>query len=195
MTAEQPNAAFFESRAAFRRWLEENHDSAAELWVGYYRKSSGRGGLSYVEAVEEALCFGWIDGKARTLDEHSYSNRYTPRRKGSNWSTINVQRVAELTAEGRMHPAGMRAFEAREEARTGVYSYENRPAELPAELADEFRRHPSAWEYFAAQTPAYRRNATWYVVSAKRPETQLRRLGQLIDFSAAARRLDQLSPP
>jgi uncharacterized protein YdeI (YjbR/CyaY-like superfamily) len=186
---------FFDSAADFRRWLEANHETATELWVGHWKKGSGRGGLAYAEGVDEALCFGWIDGKTRRLDEAAYAIRYTPRRRGSNWSVVNIGRIGELTAAGRMHPAGLRAFEARGEVRTGVYSYENRPAHLPEELAEVFRRHPEAWSFFAGQPPSYRRAATWWVVSAKRPETQQRRLAALIERSAAGRRIDALSPP
>lgn len=191
----KPDPSFFETPADFRRWLEAHHDTVTELWVGYYKKASGRGGMTYAQAVDEALCFGWIDGVARSLDETSYANRYTPRRKGSNWSVINVRRVGELAAEGRMHPAGTRAFEQRREVPTGTYSYENLPAELPEELAEAFRQHETAWEFFTRQTPSYRRAATWWVVSAKRPETRQRRLAQLIERSAGGRRIDALSPP
>jgi uncharacterized protein YdeI (YjbR/CyaY-like superfamily) len=186
---------FFDSREDFRRWLEANHEKAPELWVGYYKKASGRRGMTYAEAVDEALCFGWIDGVARSVDETSYANRYTPRRKDSNWSAINVRRIGELQAAGRMHPAGMRAFEAREPAKTGVYVYENRPAELPSELEATFRRNPEAWAFFSSLTPSYRRTAIWWVVSAKRPETRERRLATLIDDSAQRRRSAQILPP
>jgi uncharacterized protein YdeI (YjbR/CyaY-like superfamily) len=189
------DARFFASPEDFRRWLEENHETASELWVGYYKKGSGRGGMSYAQAVDEALCFGWIDGRVRTIDADSYANRYSPRRSGSIWSAVNVRRVGELRAKGRMHPAGIRAFEARTDARTGVYSYENRPADLPEELAASFRRHRAAWEFFSRQTPSYRRQATWWIVSAKRPETRERRLAAVIEKSAAGERIDQLNPP
>jgi uncharacterized protein YdeI (YjbR/CyaY-like superfamily) len=189
------DAHFFSSPEDFRRWLEENHLTAPELWVGYYKKSSGRGGMTYAQAVDEALCFGWIDGRVRSLDAHSYANRYSPRRNGSIWSAINVRRVGELLAEGRMRPAGIRAFEARSEARTGVYSYENRPADLPDELAASFRQHGAAWDFFSRQPPSYRRAATWWIVSAKRQETRERRLAAVIEKSAAGERIDQLNPP
>ncbi|CAN5864020.1 YdeI/OmpD-associated family protein [soil metagenome] len=193
--ATRPEARFFDTRADFRRWLEANHDTASELWVGCYKKDSGLSGMSYAEAVNEALCFGWIDGKARSLDAVSYAIRYTPRKRGSNWSAINVRRVGELLAEGRMHPAGLRVFEARSAARTGIYAYENSPAELPAELEAQFRRHSAAWAFFAGQPPSYRRTATWWVVSARRPQTRERRLATLIDDSAHGRRIAQLTQP
>lgn len=162
------DAHFFDTAHDFRRWLEENHLTAPELWVGYHKKGSGRGGMTYAQAVDEALCFGWIDGRVRSLDADSYANRYSPRRSDSIWSALNVRRIGELTAEGRMHPAGIRAFEARTAARTGVYSYENGPADLPEGLAASFRQHSAAWDFFSRQTPSYRRQATWWILSAKR---------------------------
>jgi uncharacterized protein YdeI (YjbR/CyaY-like superfamily) len=191
---EEP-AIFFESAAQFRDWLDANHASADELWVGFLKKASGRTGLTYAEAVDEALCYGWIDGLTRGRDAESYVQRFTPRRPGSNWSAVNVAKVAELTREGRMRPAGVRAFEQRSEAKTGVYSYENRPAELPDEYAATFREAQGAWEWFSGQPPSYRKAATWWVVSAKREETRQRRLAALIERSAAGRRIDALSPP
>jgi len=191
----RPEARFFARAQDFRRWLELNHETVPELWVGYYKKSSGRGGMTYAQAVDEALCFGWIDGKVRSLDADSYANRYTPRRSGSTWSTVNVRRVGELRAEGRMHPAAIRAFELRAESRTGIYSYETRPDDLPEELAASFREHATAWKFFSRQAPSYRRAATWWVVSAKRHETRQRRLAAVIEKSAAGERIDPLSPP
>jgi uncharacterized protein YdeI (YjbR/CyaY-like superfamily) len=188
-------ALFFESAADFRQWLEDNHASRQELWVGYHRKKSGRTGMTYPEAVDEALAYGWIDGQLRSLNETSYAHRYTPRLPGSNWSLANVRRIGELMAEGRMHPAGVRAFEERPPADTGVYSYENRPADLPDELASVFRQNPAAWRFFLDQTASYRRSMTWWVVSAKQESTRLRRLVALIDESAAGHRIDDLHLP
>ena len=188
-------AIFFESAATFRDWLEANHASADEVWVGFHKKGSGRAGVTYAEAVEEALCFGWIDGLTRGRDEGSYVQRFTPRRPGSNWSLVNIAKVEELTRQGRMRPRGFSAFEQRAPARTGVYSYENRPAELPEEYAMTFRQDERAWAWFSEQPPSYRKAATWWVVSAKREETRQRRLAALIGRSAAGRRIDALSPP
>jgi uncharacterized protein YdeI (YjbR/CyaY-like superfamily) len=181
--------------AAWRAWLEEHHESADEVLVGFWKKASGRATMIWSEAVDEALCFGWIDGVRRSLDEHRYVNRFTPRRPGSNWSRVNVDKVERLTAEGRMTPAGLRAFEQRRESRSGVYSYENAPRDLEPHDAERVRAHPEAWAFWQAQPPSYRRQATWWVVSAKKPETRERRLAVLIEDSAAGRRLRQLTSP
>ncbi len=186
-------ATFFDSPADFRRWLEEHHASEQELWIGYHKRTSGLGGMTYAQAVDEALCFGWIDGQVRRLDETSYANRWTPRRRGSTWSVANVQRVAELTAEGRMDSAGRRAYEARRADRTAQYSYENRPRDLPEEYAAIFRTNPAAWQFFKDAPASYRRSMTWWIVNAKRPETRARRLAAVIREAAAGRRIDDMN--
>jgi uncharacterized protein YdeI (YjbR/CyaY-like superfamily) len=183
----------FPAAADFRRWLEAHHGTEREVWVGYYRKGVEKPSITYREAVDEALCFGWIDGIGYRVDDESHTNRFTPRTRRSNWSAVNVRRVGELMAEGRMHPAGIAAFEARSPERTGVYSYENRPADLPDEYAARFRADDPAWTWWQAQTPSYRKAATWWVVSAKQEATRLRRLDQLIADSAAGRPLKMLS--
>jgi uncharacterized protein YdeI (YjbR/CyaY-like superfamily) len=163
---------FFADPGEFRAWLEGHHESASELLVGFHRKSTGRPSLTWAQAVDEALCFGWIDGVRRGLDGESYSIRFTPRRARSIWSAVNVARVADLTAQGRMRPAGRRAFEAREAGRTGVYSHERKQeARLTAQEERRFRADAAAWEFFQSQPPGYRRTALHLVVSAKRPET------------------------
>ena len=188
-------AIFFETPAELRAWLEEHHATASELWVGYYKKASGRRSLTWSQVVDEALCFGWIDGKAQRIDEHRYRQRLTPRRPNSNWSAVNVAKVAELRAQGRMTPAGEAAFAARREDRSVVYSYERRhEAAFDAEQETTFRQNPSAWRWFGAQSPSYRTTATFWVVSAKRPETRARRLATLIECSANERRVPALSP-
>jgi uncharacterized protein YdeI (YjbR/CyaY-like superfamily) len=144
--------------------------------------------------VDEALCFGWIDGVRKRVDETSYANRFTPRRARSTWSAVNIKRVQELIAAGRMRPAGLAAFEARSGDRTGVYSYEQRREAALEPLQEErFRANAAAWEYWKAAPPGYRKMATWWVVSAKKPETRERRLGQLIEDSSAGRRLRQFT--
>ena len=183
----------FPAASAFREWLERHHATDREVWVGYYRKGVDKPSITYREAVDEALCFGWIDGIGYRVDDEAHTNRFTPRTRRSNWSSVNVRRVGELLAEGRMHPAGIAAFEARTPERTGVYSYENRPADLPEEYATLFRGDEAAWAWWQAQTPSYRRAATWWVVSAKQEATRLRRLEQLIADSAAGRRIKMLS--
>lgn len=183
--------AHFKSAADFRRWLEANHASVTELQVGFYNKASGRGGLTYSEAVDEALCFGWIDGIIRKLDEVSYTHRFTPRKPGSTWSLINVGHVARLIAAGKMHAAGHKAFAARQAAKTGVYSFEQEnPAEFPAAYLREFRANPKAWAFFNAQPPGYRRLATHKVVSPKQEATRRRWLDRLITASAAGHRIE-----
>ena len=189
------DAIFFESPAELRAWLEEHHATASELWVGYYKKSTGRRALTWSQVVDEALCFGWIDGKAQGIDEHRYRQRLTPRRPNSNWSAVNVAKVAELRAQGRMTPAGEAAFAARREDKTAVYSYERRhEAAFDAEQEAAFRANATAWEWFGAQPPSYRTMATFWVVSAKRPETRARRLTTLIECSSEGRRVPPLTP-
>lgn len=184
------NPIFFDTPAEFRTWLEEHHATADELWVGFYRKSTGLAGITWSQAVDEALCFGWIDGVRRRIDDRSYANRFTPRRRGSNWSLVNLRKVEQLTREGRMRPPGLRAFEARDPARTGVYLFEQQQNPQLDESAEQtFRANRVAWEFFQAQPPGYRRNALWWVVSAKREDTRLRRLTKLIEESAAGRRV------
>ena len=179
----------FAAPAAFRAWLEANHDSASELWVGYYKKASGKTSMTYPEAVEEALCFGWIDGLTFRIDDEVHTNRFTRRRRGSNWSAINIAKMAELEAAGRLHPAGRRAFEERDRRKDAVYSYERPPAELPAEWVLRFQGDVAAWKHWQAERPSYRRQATHWVVSAKRPETRRRRFETLLADSAAGRRI------
>ena len=179
----------FDTPADFRAWLEANHDTADHIWVGYYRKGVPKTAMTYPEAVEEALCVGWIDGQAGSVSDEVWSNRFTPRRKGSNWSAINIARIAELRAAGRMHPAGIRAFEERDQRRDATYSYERPPENLPAEYLARFEADVTAWAYWQAETPSYRRTASYWVLSAKRPETRERRFTTLVADSAAGRRV------
>jgi uncharacterized protein YdeI (YjbR/CyaY-like superfamily) len=176
----------------FRAWLEANHDSATELEVLFYKKASGKPSMTWSESVDQALCFGWIDGVRRGRDDESYTIRFTPRKPGSNWSRINVEKVAKLTEAGLMHPAGIAAFERRTDDRTGVYSFENEAAELPAEYEARLRANRAAADYFDSRPPWYRRTAIHLVMSAKREETRERRLEQLIEDSAAGRDIKQL---
>lgn len=189
-----PKVTTFADAAAFRAWLEANHDRAAELWIGYYRKGVPKTAMTYSEAVEEALCFGWIDGKARRIDDEVTGQRFTPRRKRSNWSAINIAKIAELSAAGRMHPAGLRAFEERDRRRDGSYSYERPAATLPPEWEARFSADARAWATWQSETPSYRRTATHWVMSAKRAETRERRLTSLITDSAAGRRAKPFLP-
>jgi uncharacterized protein YdeI (YjbR/CyaY-like superfamily) len=188
-------AQFFDTAADLRAWFERNHETAPELFVGYWKKGSGKTGVTHPEAIEQALCFGWIDSIGRGIDERRYQVRFTPRRKGSVWSRINVAKIAELTERGLMHPAGLRAFDQRKPDRVAVYSYEQ-PSEavFDREHIDRFQDEPAAWEWFSAQSASYRRSAVHWVVSAKKAETRERRLVQLITDSAAGRKVPPLAP-
>jgi uncharacterized protein YdeI (YjbR/CyaY-like superfamily) len=187
---------FFKTPARFRAWLETHHETKKELLVGFYKKGTGKQSITWPESVDEALCFGWIDGVRRSLGDEAYSIRFTPRRPRSIWSAVNVARVTELAAAGRMTPAGTRAFEARTPERTGVYAFERKAAaELTAEEDAKLRAYRKAAAFFDAQPPWYRRTAIHWVVSAKRPETRQRRLDQLIGDSAAGRTIPPLTRP
>jgi uncharacterized protein YdeI (YjbR/CyaY-like superfamily) len=187
---------FFATPEDFRAWLEAHHETETELLVGFHKKGSGRPSITWPESVDQALCFGWIDGVRRSLGDESYTIRFTPRKQRSNWSAINVRRVGELTELGLMRPAGVAAFERRSHDRTAIYSYERRKvAELDAEQERRFRANPGAWKWFQAQPAGYRRTATHWVISAKRPETRERRLEELIEDSAAGRTIRLLTRP
>ncbi|MDB5069712.1 MAG: hypothetical protein JWM87_823 [Candidatus Eremiobacteraeota bacterium] len=189
-------ARFFATPAAFRRWLESNHESRDELLVGFHKKGSGKPSITWPEAVDEALCFGWIDGVRRSLDDDSYTIRFTPRKERSIWSAVNIARAEELIAEGRMRPAGLRAFERRTENRSQIYSYEQRDEAVLDHAAErEFRANAAAWTFFQSQPPWYRRTAIYWVMTAKKDDTRRRRLATLIDDSAHGRRIKQLARP
>jgi len=185
-----PEPVFFASAAELRRWFARHAASATELHVGFVKQHTGRAGLSWPQSVDEALCVGWIDGVRQRIDDEHYRIRFTPRKRGSHWSDVNIRRVAELEAEGRMQPAGLAAFQARTEARSRQAAYEQRRelALAPAELKS-FRRNATAWKFFATTPPSYRHRETWRIVSAKRPETRARRLALLIAACAEGRRL------
>ena len=182
---------FFATPADFRKWLEKNHDTAPELLVGFYKKDSGKPSITWPESVDEALCFGWIDGIRRRIDDESYSIRFTPRRARSIWSNVNTKRVAVLTKEGRMHPAGLAAFKARDPNRSGIYAFEQRKKDQQLDAAYEakLKANKKAWAFFQSQAPYYRRMMSLWVMSAKKEETRLQRLAALIDDSAAGRRV------
>lgn len=181
---------YFPTSAKFRAWLAENHTTATEIGVVLHRKATGKPTMTWTDAVDEALCFGWIDGIARRLDETSRVQRFTPRRPKSNWSAINIAKVKQLQARGLMAPAGLAAFARREEARSAVYSYENRHlAALDPEREAKFRSNRGAWEFFTKQPPSYRQTSIYWVMNAKRDETRNKRLERLIDASTNGRRL------
>ena len=186
---------FFESPADFREWLERNHDSAEELILGLHKKNSGKPSIALREAQDEALCFGWIDGVARSIDENSWAIRFTPRRPGSVWSAVNIKAAHQLIASGRMTPAGLAEFEKRDEKRAKQYSYERESAEFDAACGKTFRANEKAWDFFRAQPSGYQRLHTWWVMSAKREETRAKRLAVLIEISAQGRRIDPMKSP
>ncbi|HET7232857.1 MAG TPA: YdeI/OmpD-associated family protein [Longimicrobium sp.] len=179
---------FFATPEEFRAWLHANHATANELWVGFHKVGSGRPSITWPQSVDEALCVGWIDGIRKSLGEHGYVIRFTPRKPGSNWSAVNIRRMGELHAEGRVLPAGEAAFARRRDDRSAIYSYEQRKsAQLPPEYEARFRQNAEAWDYFQAQAPWYRRTSTHWVISGKKEETREKRLATLIDDSAHAR--------
>jgi uncharacterized protein YdeI (YjbR/CyaY-like superfamily) len=172
---------FFSSPAQFREWLERNNDSATELLVGFHKKSSGKKSITYPEALDEALCFGWIDGVRKSLDESSYTIRFTPRKPRSIWSLVNVRHVERLTKDGRMQPAGLEAFARRDPKRTGIYAFENAPRSLSTSYEKTFRQNQSGWKFFEQQPAFAKRTVIFWIMSAKKEETQLRRLKHVIE--------------
>jgi uncharacterized protein YdeI (YjbR/CyaY-like superfamily) len=180
---------FFETSHDFRKWLEENHAGAQELWVGFYKVNSGKPSITWPESVDQALCFGWIDGIRKSVDDVSYAIRFSPRKPGSIWSAVNIKRIQELAEKGLVHPAGISAFEKRKENKSGIYSYEQRSVDLPSPYAEIFKQNQAAWEFYEAQPASYRKAAYWYVLSAKKEETRLQRLENLISVSSNKQRL------
>jgi uncharacterized protein YdeI (YjbR/CyaY-like superfamily) len=187
--AADPAPRHFGSQAELRRWLEAHHASASELWVGFYKKASGRAGITYKQALDEALCFGWIDGRIKRVDEASFMLRFTPRRPGSIWSTVNLRRMKELIALGVVAQRGLETYEGRDLKKAGMYSFENRPQALAPPLEKKFRAKARAWAFFNAQPPGYRRVCIFYLMSAKKDETRARRLGLLMKLSSEEKRL------
>lgn len=187
MEPEDPR--FFRSGAEFRRWLARNHAKVPVLWLGYWKKSAGRKGITYAEAVDEALCYGWIDGHVKGRDEHSWVQRFTPRRPGSTWSAINLAKVARLEAAGRMAKPGLDAHRNRDPRKVRQYSFENRDVKFSPEIEKRFRAKVKAWKFWAAQPPGYRRLMMFWVMRAKKEETRARRLDRLVEASASGERL------
>jgi len=188
-------ARFFSSGADFRGWLKEHSARSTELWVGYFKAGSGTASVTWAESVDHALCYGWIDGIRKRIDETRYMIRFTPRKPTSTWSAVNIKRAEILIEEGLMRPAGLTAFRARRTNRSGIYSYEQRPTRLPGPYDSHLRKNARALEYFSAQPASYRRAAIWWVVSAKQEETRRRRLKQLIEDSAREQRIKQFLRP
>lgn len=191
-----PRPKFFASPAEWRAWLETHHRDSEELWVGFYKRNSGRPSITWPEAVDGALCFGWIDGVRKSLDPLSYKIRFTPRKPRSIWSAFNIKRTKELSRLGLMHAAGLEAFAKRGDDRSAIYSYEQRKtAKLPAELEKQFQARIEAWAFFQSQPPWYRRTSTYWVISAKKEETRRKRLATLIDCSLRKRPIPSLTRP
>lgn len=185
---------FFRTPGELRRWFEKKHAGEQELWIGFYKKDSGKGGVTYSDALDEALCFGWIDGIRKKLDDTSYTTRFTPRKPRSNWSNVNIAHVKRLTAGGRMAAPGLAAFRLRDPSRTGVYSFERETTDLTPPMRARLEGSAPARKFFDAQPPHYKRAATWWVISAKKEETRERRLAQLIGLSAEGRWIPQFIP-
>ena len=181
--------AYFRTPAELRRWFKANHLEAAELWVGFYKRTTGKASITWPESVDEALCVGWIDGIRKSIDAERYTIRFTPRRSTSVWSSVNIRRMNELAAEGRALPAGERAFAARRENKSGIYSYEQRRDRLEEPYASMLRKHKKASAFFDAQPPGYRKIMAWFIVSAKREETRRARLKTLIGACEKGKRL------
>ena len=180
---------FFRTPADLWKWFRKNHATAQELWVGFYKVSSGKPSITWPESVDVALSVGWIDGIRKRIDHESYKIRFTPRKKVSTWSAVNIRRVQVLIDEKRMQPAGLKAFEARRENRSGIYSYEQRPTELDEPYLSQVTRNKAAWKFVQAQPPSYRKVVIWWVVSAKQEATRLKRLKTLIEACERGRRL------
>jgi len=186
---------FFKSSDEFRAWLEENHATTQELWVGFYRKDAQKKGITYREALDQALCYGWIDGVRKSVDEASYTSRFTPRKPKSNWSMVNIRRFGELAELGWVRPPGLQAFDARDQERAGLYSFEQRSRGLDGDYQKQLKANKKAWEFFQAQPPWYQRTASWWVMSAKKEETRLKRLTTLIEDSEHGRPIAPLTRP
>lgn len=189
------SSTFFKTPAGFRAWLRRNHAKWPELWVGFHKKASGNPSITWPEAVDEALCFGWIDGVRKSVDETRYTIRFTPRRATSIWSAVNIGRARALIAAGRMQPAGLDALNRRTEQRSQTYSYEQRVVTLDAKYQRRLKANEDAWTFFQAQPPWYRRTSAWWIMSAKLEATRLRRLGVLILHSAKRQRIPPLTRP
>jgi len=182
---------FFHTPADFGTWLEKNHATATELWVGFYKKDSGKPSITWPESVDQALCFGWIDGIRQGVDEISYQIRFTPRRRGSIWSATNIKRAKELVRQKQMRPTGLKAFATRIENKSGIYSYEQRSTELKRPYAKLLEKNKAASNFFKKQSPSYRKMIDWWIISAKKEETRMARLAKLISESAKGKRLLQ----
>jgi uncharacterized protein YdeI (YjbR/CyaY-like superfamily) len=180
---------FFAKQSDFRKWLEKNHDKKTELLVGFYKVDSGKSSITWPQSVDEALCFGWIDGIRRSIDKDSYCIRFTPRRRNSSWSVVNIKKMEELKQAGLMKPSGLAVFENRNPAKAGLYAYEKEKVKFSPDYEQKFKASKKAWAYFQTLPPSYQRPVTNWVMSAKQVSTQLRRLERLIATCDAGRRI------
>jgi uncharacterized protein YdeI (YjbR/CyaY-like superfamily) len=176
---------FFAKQSDFRKWLQKNHKKETELLVGFYKVGSGKPSMTWSQSVDEALCFGWIDGVRKSIDKDSYQIRFTQRKSTSIWSAVNIKKVEELTKAGLMQPAGLASFEKRTESKSRIYSFEKDEVALPLEFTKQFKANKKAWDYFQSLAPGYRKVSTHWVMSAKQEATRIKRLHQLIADSAA----------
>jgi uncharacterized protein YdeI (YjbR/CyaY-like superfamily) len=183
---------FFKIQTDFRKWLEKNHNKSNELWVGYYKKSSGKPSIDWPQSVDEAICFGWIDGLRKSIDGESYKIRFTPRKPGSIWSAVNLKRAEELIKLGLMQPAGLEAFNRKDEKKINSYSFERENVMLDKGYEKKFKENKKAWDFFQLMVPSYKRPATWWVMSAKQEETRIKRLNILIECSEAGEKIPQM---
>ncbi|MDX2304078.1 MAG: YdeI/OmpD-associated family protein [Microscillaceae bacterium] len=183
------NILFFPTPADFRAWLEQNHDKETELWVGFYKKGSEKPSITWPESVDQALCFGWIDGIRKSIDTESYKIRFTPRKPNSIWSAVNLKKMDELMAQGLVMPAGMAIYEKRNLKKQEIYSFEQENIELGETYQSQFKENAKAWKLFQAMPPSYRKTAIWWVISAKQESTRLKRLAILMECSEAGNKI------
>lgn len=183
---------FFSSKSALRKWFEKNHDKATELLVGFYKVTSKKPSISWSESVDEAICFGWIDGVRKSIDDESYCIRFTPRRPGSIWSAININKVEMLSKQGLMNVSGIEAFEKRQENKSRIYSYEKEPSSLPEDFLKKFKAHKKAWEFFQSMAPSYQKICIHWITGARQDATKIKRLEELIHDSEAGRKIKRL---
>jgi uncharacterized protein YdeI (YjbR/CyaY-like superfamily) len=184
---------FFPTQSDFRKWLEENHDKEKALFVGFHKVGSGQASMTWSESVDQALCFGWIDGVRKSIDKNGYFIRFTPRKPKSIWSAVNIKKVEALTKQGLMKPAGLAAYNLRDEKRSKIYAYEKEQVRLSADFENQFRANKEAWDFFQSLPPSYHKPAINWVMSAKQESTRIKRLAELMNDSAAKRKIKQLS--
>jgi uncharacterized protein YdeI (YjbR/CyaY-like superfamily) len=192
INSNDPNIKFFKTPADFRKWLEKNHEKKDELWVGFYKTSSGKKSITWPESVDQALCFGWIDGLRKGIDDESYKIRFTPRKPTSIWSNVNLKKIKELTETGLMMPAGLKIYESRKEDKSGIYAFEQRKKTvLDPAYEKKFKANKKAWEWFKRSAPTYQSTVIWRIMSAKQEATKLKRLNDLIAYSEKEEKLPQ----